>query len=81
MPFLGGIQIDVVQTHGAHADDLQVLGGIQDLLVDGGIHAHDQDIILGNQGRQLVLGGQHFGIHLHVLAQLLRNGAVNRIDD
>ena len=78
---LGGVQIDVVQTHGADADDLQILGGIQDLLVDGGIDAHDEHIIVRDQLEQLLLGGQHVGVHLHILAQLFRDRAVDGVDD
>ena len=78
---LGVVQVDVVQTHGADADDLQVLGGIQDLLVDGGVHAHDENVILGDQLGQLVLARQHFGVHGHVFAQFLGDGAVDGVDD
>ncbi len=81
IPFLGGVQINVVQAHRAHADDLQVLGGIQDVLVDGRIDAHDEHVILRDQLEQLLLGRQHMGVHLHVLAQLFRDRAVDGVDD
>ena len=80
---LGILGVDVVQTHGAHADDLQVLGGIQDLLVDHGVNAHDQHVHIPDHGLQLVLGrGQLLAdLDLHVLAQLLGNGLVDNVDD
>ena len=46
----------MVQTHGAHADDLQILSGVQDLLVDGGVNAHDEYVIVGHEGSQLLPG-------------------------
>jgi hypothetical protein len=78
---LGGIHVDVVQANGANADDLQILGGVQDLLVDGGVNTHDQHIIVRDQLGQLLLGGQHVGVHLHVLAELLGDGAVDGVND
>ena len=78
---LGGVQIDVVQAHRADADDLQVLGGVQNLLINGGVHAHDEHIIVRDQLGQLLLGGQHVGVHLHILAELLGNAAVDGVND
>ena len=71
----------MVQTNGANTDDLQVLGSVQDGLVDGGVNAHNQHVIIGNQGGQLLLSGEHLGVHLHILAEFFGNSAVNGIDD
>ena len=78
---LGGIHVDVVQAHGANADDLQVGSGVQDILVDSRIYPHDEHVIVSDDGSQLLLGGEHFGVHLHVLAQFLLDRAVDGVDD
>lgn len=57
------------------------LAASQDLLVDGGVNAHDQHIIVGDQLEQLLLSGQHVGVHLHILAQLFSDRAVNGVND
>ena len=78
---LGGVQINVVQTHRAHADDLQLLGGVQNFLIDGRVHTHDQNLIVPNHGSQFSLSGEHFGVHLHILTQFLGNGGRDGIND
>ena len=78
---LGGVHVDVVQAHGAHADYLQLLGCVQDLLVDGGVHTHDKDLIVADHAGKLFLGGEDLGIDLHVLAQFLGDGGGDDVDD
>ena len=78
---LAGVHVHVVQAHGAHADDLQVGGGVNDLLGDLGVHAHDEHIVVRDELDQLLLGGEHVGVHLHILAQLLGDGTVDGIND
>ena len=71
----------MVQAHGAHADDLQVGGGVNDLLGDLGVHAHDEHIVVRDELDQLLLGGEHLRIDLHVLAELLGNRAMDCVND
>ena len=81
--FLGVLGVDVVQAHGANADDLQVLGGVQNVLVDHGIHAHNQNVNITDLSLQLILaGGQGGGgDNFHVLAQDLCDLAGNGVND
>ena len=77
----GGVHVDMVQAHGAHADDLQLFGGVQDFLVDGGVYAHDEDLIVADHAGQLLLSGENLGIHLHIFAQFLSDCGGDDIDD
>ena len=80
---LGVLGVDVVQAHGAHADDLQALGGVQHLFVDLGVHPHDEHVHVADLGLQLVLRGGELlaGGDLHVLAQFLSDGGGDNVDD
>ena len=89
---LGAIHVDVVQAHAAHADHLQVLGGIQHLFGDGGVNTHDQHIVIADHVLQLLAGQRSVGslalhlssvqvVHLHVLAQFLGDGLMDSVDN
>ena len=78
---LGSFHIDMVEAHRADTDDLQILGSVEDLLVDRRIHTHDEHVILRDDLGKLRLSGQHFVIDLHKLSEFLSNGFMHRIND
>ena len=71
----------MVEAHRADTDDLQILGSVEDLLVDRRIHTHDEHVILRDDLGKLRLSGQHLVIDLHKRSEFLSNGFMHRIND
>ncbi len=77
----GGLGIDMVEADSADTDYLEVCGSIKDGLVHLGGDTLNQHVIIRNQRRKFLLGREHFGIYLHILAKLFRNRTVDRINN
>ena len=78
---LGSLKINMVQTDGAYADNLQVLRSVQNPLVDLRVHAHDENIIVRDHGSKLILGRKDLGIDLHVLSEYFADASVYFINN
>ncbi len=68
---LGGIgDIYVVQTRARSAHDLHVGGGVEEVLVDEGLAADDDAVVLGDDGKDLFFAEAVLDVHLAVLGEL-----------
>ncbi len=56
--------VDVVQARAGSAHDAQVGRSVEKLLVDEGLAAHDDAVVLGDDGEQLVTGSACTDVHL-----------------
>lgn len=63
--FGGGLDIDVVDADSGAADDLEVLGGLEDLGGDLGLAADDQAVELGDDLDQFILLEARLDDHLN----------------
>jgi len=79
--FLSVIHVDVVEANRANTDYLEVLGCVEDLLVDSGVNAHDKNVVIANDSLELVLSGEHLVVYLHGLAKFLSYSFMYSIDN
>ncbi len=79
----GVLHVDVIGPDRADTDHLQLLRGVEDLPVDLGIHAHDQDLIVPDLLQQVCLGERTTvrRVHFDILLQFLRDTGVDGVSD